>query len=181
MKVTLPTYQLAPNPLPKSTWYRNIRNYVTREVWHQIQGGIFQRDNYKCRACGAKGELHCHEDWSLNFETKTQLLINLITLCEICHSVVHIGRTIKLGRDRYKKALLRYSQIAGITPRQASLNIVRALQQPAQGAWHVDFGSYKYYIRRPDDDIRLHFTKKISTTKPGMASSSLKSRGKRRP
>lgn len=58
------------------------------EEYQTLCRGVLNRDNWKCRKCGYRQNLHCHhiiyrssggvdESW------------NLITLCELCHSKVH--------------------------------------------------------------------------------------------
>lgn len=75
----------------KTNTNQKKRNTPQMKQWRQE---VFQRDNYTCQDCGAKGYLHAHhiipisEDLSKAFD-----VVNGKTLCVSCHEKIH-GRFI---------------------------------------------------------------------------------------
>lgn len=49
---------------------------------------VLSRDGYRCQSCGFRGNLHVHHVW-FRSHGGPDLLWNLVTLCECCHSGVH--------------------------------------------------------------------------------------------
>lgn len=88
----------------------NFKGYVKRyrgSDWLPNRELALQRDGYKCTKCGktreqervmTKRDLHVHHliPW---IECQTNLVDNLITVCENCHKVIHTGEisTVNLG------------------------------------------------------------------------------------
>lgn len=97
-------------------WYQKNRDYKLKEMkryreehrelfnWHKnqkrfdgLKKRILERDNHKCRLCGAKvsdssgRELSVHHIDGKNFETENpnHSIKNLITLCNSCHHKLH--------------------------------------------------------------------------------------------
>lgn len=61
---------------------------LSLEEYDELKQYVFGRDNWKCRNCGFRANLHCHHiiyrshdgpdsDW------------NLVTLCDGCHDGIH--------------------------------------------------------------------------------------------
>jgi 5-methylcytosine-specific restriction endonuclease McrA len=49
-----------------------------------------QRDGWKCRSCGMRGNLHCHHVVYRSHQGE-DTAENLLTLCNQCHEAVHRG------------------------------------------------------------------------------------------
>lgn len=62
--------------------------------WEDRRRRVYQRDEYQCQRCGARGgpygdlELHCHHIVPIS-EGGSHALTNLTTLCWRCHDAVH--------------------------------------------------------------------------------------------
>lgn len=62
--------------------------------WDQRRKKVYQRDNYTCQNCGARGgpkgdyELHAHHIVPKS-KGGTHKISNLKTMCEYCHSAIH--------------------------------------------------------------------------------------------
>lgn len=71
--------------------HNDMRNKSHEEIpgWRKIRGGILERDDYSCRMCHRDGterrlDVH-HIDWVRSHNEGE----NLVTLCNICHGLVH--------------------------------------------------------------------------------------------
>ena len=68
--------------------------YMFSDKWYSIRTQVFERDNYTCQSCESKHYLRCHHiDYS---RLGDELLSDLITLCDTCHTALHK----QLGYDR---------------------------------------------------------------------------------
>src|SRR5580698_11124645 len=56
-----------------------------------LRQAVFQRDEWKCRRCGSRSNLHPHH---LTFRSHggTHTMENLLTLCWKCHQLIHDGK-----------------------------------------------------------------------------------------
>jgi hypothetical protein len=80
--------------VPSTCWFSNVRSSVSSAHWDRIRKMSSKLANNMCQICGGKGPkwpVECHEIWGYNDSTKTQTLINMISLCPSCHEVKHIG------------------------------------------------------------------------------------------
>ena len=89
-RVRLIEYMRDPeNPRPK-----NYGKYLDSPAWSNLRKHILERDGYLC-ICGRKAtEVH-HKTYE---RTGKEYLSDLVSLCELCHRLVH------LLRDRDKEA-----------------------------------------------------------------------------
>lgn len=86
--------------VPDSCWYSNLRSILSRAQWDFIRKDAYARAEGKCMICGRKvARLEAHERWAYNMETETQILTDIIAVCHLCHSVIHIGRTQLVGDE----------------------------------------------------------------------------------
>ena len=81
--------------IPKTSYFKNVRNLFTDTDWNLIRHHIYERVEYKCECCGKKKNkyLEAHERWDFNFETNTQKLVRIIALCKMCHASTHYGHS----------------------------------------------------------------------------------------
>jgi hypothetical protein len=86
--------------IPKTSYFKNVRNLFSDGDWNLIRHHIYERANYRCECCGIKRMkyLEAHERWIYDFETKTQKLIRIIALCRLCHQATHYGHS-KVSKD----------------------------------------------------------------------------------
>lgn len=85
--------------VPSTSWYMNVRDKVSQDVWDQIRKQVYRKYNYRCAVCGAKTSLHCHELWNYNDDTHVQSLQGYLAICEDCHHVKHFGH-LKVMAER---------------------------------------------------------------------------------
>jgi len=74
--------------VPKTTWYRNVRSSVSRDVWNEIRRRFAKK---QCQICGFRHNLQCHEVWGYDAVNHVQKLRGFLSLCMLCHFVEHLG------------------------------------------------------------------------------------------
>lgn len=87
--------------VPRSSWFENVRNNVSKEEWQFLKRATSQKANLRCQVCGGKGSqwpVECHEVWHYDDEQHVQSLRDLVALCPSCHEVKHIGLTQLRGK-----------------------------------------------------------------------------------
>lgn len=82
--------------IPATSIHLNLRNHLTPHQWSKLSKHVREQSNYTCEICKRiRGEgitkLDCHEVWDFNFETSTQTLKKLQTVCFECHCAIHMG------------------------------------------------------------------------------------------
>jgi len=86
--------------LPSGAFGNNLRNILSKKAWNYLRQVVIERHDGKCAICGRKPKrLECHERWEFNKEEKIQRLIEIVPLCSLCHSTIHIQRSILVGID----------------------------------------------------------------------------------
>ena len=90
----LPIKQLTVELVPRSCWFSNVRDHVSKSVWDRLRKATYKQSNYRCEICGGRGNKHpveCHEIWHYDDDRYIQTLKGLTALCPDCHRVKHIG------------------------------------------------------------------------------------------
>src|SRR5260370_597000 len=86
------------DPIPASSWYRNVRSAVSERDWYRVSQMVRRRAGWRCEACGMlaaspqdRALLDAHERFSYDECSGIQALRRLICLCAACHGVTHFG------------------------------------------------------------------------------------------
>ena len=96
--------------IPDSCWYSNLRTLLKPKHWDILRKDAYSRAGGKCMICTRKvTRLEAHERWEFNEQTKVQKLTDIIAVCHLCHSVIHIGRTQLVGEE--EKAIAHYQRV----------------------------------------------------------------------
>ena len=61
--------------------------YLKSKEWKEKRKKVLQRDNYRCKKCGSKTNLHIHHISYKNIGKEP--LDDLVTLCDNCHKKLH--------------------------------------------------------------------------------------------
>ncbi len=64
-------------------------DYLHSPEWEYIRRIVIKRDNKKCTKCGSEKELRVHHNTYKHIFHEINYLIDLVTLCDNCHSVEH--------------------------------------------------------------------------------------------
>lgn len=98
--------------LPTGAWNNNLRTLFSKKAWDFIRNDAYSRADGKCSICGRKVKrLEAHEKWDFNKDTRVQKLVDVIAVCNSCHSVIHIGRTQLLGFE--DRAIKHFEKVNG--------------------------------------------------------------------
>ena len=96
--------------IPDSCWYSNLRTLLKPKHWDILRKDAYSRAGGKCMICARKEtRLEAHERWEFNEQIKVQKLTDIIAVCHLCHSVIHIGRTQLVGEE--DKAIAHYQRV----------------------------------------------------------------------
>lgn len=86
--------------VPDGCWYSNLRSLLSKAQWDFVRKDAYRRADGKCMICGRRANrLEAHERWSYDIATQTQKLEDVVAVCHLCHSVIHIGRTQLMGDE----------------------------------------------------------------------------------
>ena len=77
--------------IPRHSWYKSLRNAVSKEEWDALRKQVYKNADYTCEICGASERLYCHEVWMFDSCSNRQRLNGFKALCEHCHYVKHLG------------------------------------------------------------------------------------------
>ena len=152
-------FKLTIELVPKSSWYDNMRKALTSSDWDKLRHQVYNEYNHVCGVCGASARLNCHEIWSYNDKTHTQLLDGFIALCCMCHHVKHIGLAEVLGRE----GKLDFSSVVNhfCAVNKCSVGDFMVYREDVFGKWslrsrhewHVDLGKYTSLVPRREDCV----------------------------
>ena len=99
--------------LPSGAWNFNLRTQMSKKAWDVIRKDAYDKSNRKCSICGAKPKiLHAHERWLFDKKTHVQKLQDVIAVCQLCHMVIHIGRTQLIGKEDL--AIMHFKKVNGV-------------------------------------------------------------------
>ena len=80
--------------IPDACWASNLRHILRPKDWDTVRRDAYARADGKCTVCNRSVKrLEAHEKWEFDEEKCIQRLSDVVALCHMCHSVVHIGRT----------------------------------------------------------------------------------------
>ena len=66
--------------------------------WARVRRQAFERDGYRCRACGRAGRLEAHHEPPLRDGADPYDLAGILTLCRTCHIERHRPDDMTPGR-----------------------------------------------------------------------------------
>lgn len=92
-------YKLTVELVPKTAWGNNLRKLLPRDDWDKLRRAIYAAYGYQCAICDARGQLHCHEQWSYDDQCFIQSLKDVIPICVMCHHVKHLGHAGILANE----------------------------------------------------------------------------------
>ncbi len=119
--------------VPKTSWYTNVRNKVSTQMWDRIRKLHYAKANHCCEICGDKGtnqgyrhDVECHEVWQYDDSKLVQTLTNMIALCPLCHKVKHIG--LAQIKGEYPQAFAHFIKVNQCTEEEADEYITKAFR-----------------------------------------------------
>ncbi len=135
--------------VPKTSWYKNVRAHVSKDVWERLKKLTCGRARYRCETCGGRGEkwpVECHEVFIYDDELHIQTLVQLIALCPACHEVKHIG--LAEMRGRRGAALAHLARVNGWSLPDAELYLEGSFElwhRRSCHEWQLDLSHLKQF------------------------------------
>jgi len=139
--------------VPSTSWYSNLRKYLSKEDWDRIRRRTYAEYGYRCGICEAEGTLYCHEIWEYDDKQHIQRLVGLIALCKMCHHVKHIGLAEILsmeGKLDYEEVVFHFMKVNNCDKRTFEKHRERAFDEwykRSQHEWRIDLGEFKDMIQ----------------------------------
>jgi hypothetical protein len=138
--------------VPSTSWYNNLRNYMSKDDWDKIRKQTYAKYNYRCGICGGKGRLNCHEVWEYDDKNNIQKLVDFIALCDLCHHVKHIGFVSILARRGeldYEEVVNHFMKVNGCdraTFEKYRRKVFTKWRERSMHKWEMDLGEYENVI-----------------------------------
>ena len=135
--------------IPSSTWGMSLRKLASVRDWSKIRERCIKENKNRCGICDTKGRLSCHEIWEFDDLKHIQRLVGFNALCNMCHSIKHIGNTLRLAKEgkldyesvvRHFVEVNRCSSKTFYEHREAEY---KKWKGRSRHEWEVDFGEYK--------------------------------------
>jgi len=146
-------FKLTIEPIPQGNWGISLAHVLPSPVWDKLRREVYDRAKRQCEVCGNTSKrLHCHEEWSYDERKKTQKLVRLRCLCELCHDVKHWGKTIvevhtgKKPSSYLDELEKHFCKVNTCTPKQAldyRVQIGEVSQHRSRHKYKIDFGQYE--------------------------------------
>lgn len=81
------TQTSSPGSIPKTQYKRFLKS----DYWKQVRQAVLTRDQHQCQKCGRTATLQVHHLTYKHHGNELNHLEDLITVCKLCHSVIHHG------------------------------------------------------------------------------------------
>ena len=142
--------------VPSESWSKSLKRLARPSSWNKLRQKVYAEYNNKCGICIAEGRLNCHEVWQYDDQNHVQRLVGFIALCDLCHSVKHIGRTELLPptpKDYYEMAVEHFMRVnecdRSVFDRHKKEAFVK-WHERSRHEWKIDFGEYQDMFRRAE-------------------------------
>lgn len=148
-----PPYLLS-GMIPASIWGQNLRS-LYRDRWKKLSREIREQCGHRCQICGG-ASMGCHEEWEYEYNASAssgygvQRLREVVSLCEACHVVKHLGRAALQGQT--KAAMRHWAFVNGWPLRKADKERDKAWlgwQHRNQFRWRLDLSWIKWHYGWP--------------------------------
>lgn len=146
--------------VPQTCWFSNIRSALSKSDWDLIRKKMYQDSNYRCDICHGYGSEHpveAHERWSFDWNTTTQKLTKIESLCPDCHQATHFGFAMVSGHE--KDAFNRLKYVNGWNDLQTNSHIEEAFKiwekRNLISNWKLDILWLNSFIELDNDTKKL--------------------------
>jgi hypothetical protein len=134
--------------VPLKSWGKSLSRLARTKgsgfgsAWNRIRERELERCGYRCEICGAskkRGELFCHEKWFYDESDYTQRLTGYEVVCGDCSSILHMGRTRKLGLE--DRAVAHFQKVTGLGKKELDEAVNEAMKEwraRSTHTWKID-------------------------------------------
>lgn len=146
--------------VPQTCWFSNIRSALSKSDWDLIRKKIYVESQHRCDICHGYGKQHpveAHERWSFDWDTRTQNLTKIESLCPDCHQATHFGFAMVSGKEKYAFNRLKY--VNGWSDRKTNEHIEEAFKvwdkRNLVSNWKLDISWLNSYIELDSETQKL--------------------------
>ena len=146
--------------VPQTCWFSNIRSALSKNDWDLIRKKIYVNSNYRCDIChgyGCQHPVEAHERWNFDWDTTTQKLTKIESLCPDCHQATHFGFAIVSGHE--KSAFNRLKYVNDWSDLQTNSHIEEAFKiwdkRNLISNWKLDISWLNNYINLDEETKKL--------------------------
>ena len=126
--------------IPQTCWFTNVRYCTDSRDWDRLRNHVYSRVNNTCECCHNKtNDIEAHERWHYDADTKTQKLVRLVALCNMCHTTTHMG--LAQIRGKGDEALEHLKQVRNFTQEEVIEHKNQAFQvwrERNEIEWNLD-------------------------------------------
>lgn len=143
--------------LPSKIGYNGLRYKVPSFVWDSIRHKVYESNNHKCTFCNKKVQLHAHEVFDFDSNSGIACLSKIIPVCELCHSLIHYGRSKVVHNHEYINEIWRnfanVNKLSGFD--SWTLDLIKDIHEMETLVlfmkrdkidWIIDWNSIKQYL-----------------------------------
>ena len=148
---TQKTLKLKVDMVPQGSW--GLRNGMSRSKWDKLRKQVHAQNGNKCQVCGATEKPNCHELWEYDAKSNIQKLVGLGSICNMCHHVTHMGRSIQLDREgqlNIDAVVNHFLKVNGCDPATFKRHFKKewaVFLERSSHDWQIDFGEYAHLLK----------------------------------
>ena len=147
--------------VPKSCFFTNVRSQVSKDDWDILRRQTYKKANYRCEVCGAAGRQEAHEIWHYDDKKLIQKLFKLVSLCNACHRVYHLGFAEVSGK--LPQAMKRLAKLNSWSSEETQMYVEAVFEifyNRSQKQWKLDISlldklGIKYSLIRPHERVMV--------------------------
>ncbi len=152
-----PKRTLEPCLLPEAAWGKSLCNLNKKgqcKYWPSLRDDAKLHHGTGCIFCD-NAAVHGHEVWDYDDKNAVVTLQEVVPVCEMCHHVIHLGRSELLaskGELDFKAVLDHFARVRGVKRFEIEAIAREAFDQwevRSRRQWKVSYGQFEIYIHAP--------------------------------
>jgi len=150
--------------IPPNLRFKNCRSEFSTVSWDIVRKKVYEIDNNICQCCGAdtkkrldidiNNKLEAHEQFELDEKNNKFVLVDIVSLCSICHAGVHIKRNNAAQIHKIKKYLKDNKAITYKGFNKEVLKLKNTFRKNYDRRFKLDLMFLEYFAK--EHNIKLH-------------------------
>ena len=144
------------NFIPRTSAGKNLRYILNKSEWDNLRRQVYLAYDNSCDICGSFNiRLNCHEMWDWDYAVKVQKLIGLVSVCELCHKVIHFNQSSIRKMKGYSEAVLvaHFLRVNNCSMDSFELALAEALgelKKKEKICWKIDYRAFSSNEKEKD-------------------------------
>lgn len=145
-KLELALFKLAMAYVPHRIRSINLHRKLSPSRWRKLSKDCYTKAGGACEICGTTyPRLDCHEDWEYDDFRMVQRLKRLMSICFLCHRVIHYNVSYLWSDEAHLKVIDHFKEVnqcdgAAMSRHQEAAEWI--YEKRIYQDWTVDFGEY---------------------------------------